>query len=232
MVKKYKATIVAIENKIEGVYTLSFSSEKGFKYSPGQFLHIAIDPDYDGSGQWPESRCFSLQSSPTEEYAKITYAVKGDFTRQMEKTLKVGSEVWLKLPYGELFEQEHNKAKTVFIAGGTGITPFLSLFTDESFRAYENPNIYLGFRSKEYNIYDEALNSMFQIRENSSNSCNSSPFVQLVYIEMLDIDAIFAKNGTDASYFISGPPVMIKLFKQSLIEKGVPDGNVLTDDWE
>ena len=223
IVKKYRAEIVSIDSIIDGVYTLKIKSlDKSFKYSPGQFLHIAIDPDYDGSGQWPESRCFSLQSSPTEEYAKITYAVKGDFTRQMEKTLKVGSEVWLKLPYGDLFEQEHNKAKTVFIAGGTGITPFLSLFTDESFRAYENPKIYLGFRSKEYNIYDSDI----------ENSCNSSLFVQLVYNEVIDIEKVFSENGVDASYFISGPPVMIKLFKQSLIENGVPAGNVLTDDWE
>jgi predicted ferric reductase len=76
----------------------------------------------------------------------------------MEQQLKIGSEVWLKLPYGDLFTQQHNKVNTVFIAGGTGITPFLSLFTHESFNEYTNPHIYLGFRSKEYNIYENELN--------------------------------------------------------------------------
>ena len=227
MVKKYKATIVAIENKIEGVYTLSFSSEKGFKYSPGQFLHIAIDPEYDGCGQWPESRCFSLQSSPTEEYAKITYAVKGDFTRQMENTLKLGSEVWLKLPYGDLFEQEHNKAKTVFIAGGTGITPFLSLFTDSSFKEYTKPVLYAGFRDKKMNLYQNELETAKKINRNLVvNIINQNED------GILNIDKMLTENQLDSSFFISGPPIMIKLFKQSLIEKGVPSGYVLTDDWE
>jgi ferredoxin-NADP reductase len=225
IVKKQKATVVNIENKIEGVYTLTFASDKGFRYAPGQFLHLAIDDSYDGSGQWPESRCFSLQSSPTESNARISYSVKGEFTRMMEQQLKVGSEVWLKLPYGELFEQEHNKANTVFIAGGTGVTPFLSLFTHESFREYTNPGIYLGFRSSEFNIYNTEL----------ENLCNSDKFVKLVYENMdgvLNIDAIFEQHGTSAFYFISGPPVMIRLFKASLLKNGVPASNVLTDDWE
>ena len=227
MVKKYKAKIVAIENKIEGVYTLSFSSEKGFKYSPGQFLHLAIDKDYDGSGQWPESRCFSLQSSPTDEYAKITYAVKGDFTRQMENVLKVGSEFWLKLPYGELFEQEHNKVKTVFIAGGTGITPFLSLFTHSSFSKYINPFLYAGFRDKTMNLYQYELET--------AKNINRNLVVNIIYQNetgMIDIEKILIDNQIDCSFFISGPPDMIKIFKQRLVEKGVSASNVLTDDWE
>jgi len=133
LAKKYKSELINILNPFEGIYTLEFESLNGkYKYHPGQFLHIALDEEYDGSGQWPDSRCFSMQSNPNEETIKITYAVKGEFTRQMEQQLKVGTEVWLKLPYGDLFTQPHNKTNTVFIAGGTGITPFLSLFTHET----------------------------------------------------------------------------------------------------
>jgi len=226
IVKKYPAKVIAIYNSIQGVYTLEFESlDKPFKYSPGQFLHLAIDHEYDGSGQWPDSRCFSMQSNPDERNIKITYAVKGKFTQLMKKSLCIGLEVWLKLPYGDLFNQAHNKENTVFIAGGTGITPFLSLFTHESFADYLNPKIYLGFRSKEFNIYTDEL----------GHSCNSSQFVKL-YLEntdgLIDIHQILIDNGISSNYFISGPPAMIKAFKQTLIGKGVPDDQVLTDDWE
>jgi propane monooxygenase reductase subunit len=224
--RKYKSAITSISNPFTGIYTLEFESlGRPFKFLPGQFLHIALDEDYDGTGQWPESRCFSMQSNPDEETIKITYAVKGSFTQEMEKVLKVGSEVWLKLPYGDLFQQPHNKENTVFIAGGTGITPFLSLFTHESFNEYTNPKIYLGFRSKAYNIYEGYL----------ERSCNSSKFVQSIYQDtdgILNISQIYNSNGPTSNYFISGPPAMIKTFKQTLIEKGVPPENVLTDDWE
>jgi predicted ferric reductase len=224
--KKYLSKIKSIVNPFHGIYSLEFRSLNGkYKYLPGQFLHISLDEDYDESSQWPDSRCFSMRSNSNEETIRITYAVKGDFTKQMEQNLKVGSEVWLKLPYGDLFTQAHSKTNTVFIAGGTGITPFLSLFTHESFNEYINPRIYLGFRSNAYNIYNDELR----------RSCNLSSFVKSFYEDtdgVIDIAQIFLDNGISSNYFISGPPAMIKAFKQTLISKGVSIGNVLTDDWE
>ncbi|NEW84863.1 MAG: FAD-dependent oxidoreductase [Mariniphaga sp.] len=224
--KKYKSELIAISNPFKGIYTLELRSLNGkFKYHPGQFLHIAIDTDYDGSSQWPDSRCFSMQSNPNDETIRITYSVKGAFTKQMEQQLSVGSEVWLKLPYGDLFTQPHNKTNTVFIAGGTGITPFLSLFTHESFNEYINPHIYLGFRSKEYNIYQDELN----------NPRNLLKSVQSCYEDkdgLINIDQIYQESAIESNYFISGPPSMIRAFKNTLIEKGVPTSNILTDDWE
>lgn len=226
LAKKYKSELISIHNPFEGIYTLEFRSlGRAYKYQPGQFLHLALDAEYDGAGQWPDSRCFSMQSNPNEETIRITYAVKGEFTKQMEEHLKVGDEVWLKFPYGDLFSQPHNKENTVFIAGGTGITPFLSLFTHKSFEEYISPKIYLGFRSKDYNIYHDEL----------ERSCNSGTFVKSFYQDtdgVIDINQIFSENGTSSNYFISGPPVMIKTFKETLIKKGVPAESVLTDDWE
>lgn len=226
LAKKYRSIIVSINNPFTGIYTLEFKSlGSKYKYHPGQFLHIAIDADYDGTSQWPDSRCFSMQSNPNEETIRITYALKGEFTRQMGEQLSVGSEVWLKLPYGDLFTQPHNKTNTVFIAGGTGITPFLSLFTHESFNEYINPRIYLGFRSKDHHIYHGELD----------HSCNPQKSMKLFIQDIdgvIDIEQIYSENGPDSNYFISGPPAMIKAFKQSLTTKGVPTSNILTDDWE
>jgi len=231
LAKKYKSEVISILNPFEGIYTLEFKSlGSKYKYHPGQFLHIAIDTDYDGTSQWPDSRCFSMQSNPNEETIRITYAVKGVFTKQMEQTLKVGSEVWLKLPYGDLFQQPHCKENTVFIAGGTGITPYLSLFTHESFNEYLNPKIYLGFRSQEFNIYEPELNSV-KLCGDSVELCVPKIFYQDLD-GVIDINQIFNENETSSNYFISGPPAMIKAFKQTLINKGVPAVNVLTDDWE
>ena len=228
IIKKYKAKVEKIENEIEGVYTLTFTCEdRKFRYSPGQFLHIAIDTDYDGSGQWPESRCFSMQTSPEAKYLKITYAVKGDFTKKMEKELKVGSEVWLKMPYGELFELKHSKENTIFISGGTGITPYLSLFTDSSFADYQNPVLYAGFRNIDFNIYKDELKK--------ASSINPGLKVYTVYEDkdgILNIDKIYNESGNTSNYFISGPPLMIKNFKFSLLTYGVEREMVLTDDWE
>lgn len=226
IIKKYRAGVVSVFKLTDKICTAEFCLESGkFIYRPGQFLHLALDQDYDGSGQWPESRCFSMQSSPDDETVKITFSVKGSFTRKMEKDLKIGYKVWLKLPYGDLFTQPHNKINTVFIAGGTGISPFLSLFTHESFKEYNNPRIYLGFRTRDLNIYNDELN----------RAHNSSLFIKTFYEDtdgIINIQQIFNENGRSSDYFISGPPAMIKLFKQTLQENNIPPHQILTDEWE
>lgn len=224
IIRKYRAIVEEIINPLPEIFTIKFSSDKKFKYLPGQFLHLALD-EYDGVGQWPESRCFSMQSNPEEEIVKITYAVKGKFTNRMKNELHIGKEIWLKLPYGDIFQRGHDKSNCVFIAGGTGITPFLSLFNFEEFKEYTNPIVYLGFRSKEYNIYDK------EIREIRNDSCNLSIIYQDVD-GVLNINSIFNESGIKSTYFISGPPIMIKNFKNFLIENGVRENNVITDDWE
>ncbi len=226
LAKKYRSRIISIKNPFKGIYTIEFESlKRPFKYQPGQFLHLALDADYDGSEQWPESRCFSLQSNPTNKTLTITYAVKGTFTQEMEKQLKPEMELWLKLPYGDLFQQDHNKTNTVFIAGGTGITPFLSLFTHETFREYINPKIYLGFKSIDFNIYKQELNHI----------TNPTASIYDFYEDTdghIKLDQIIKQTGTDVDFFISGPPAMIFSFKEILIKKGVHRNNILTDDWE
>jgi len=226
LAKKYKSELISILNPFEGIYTLEFKSlGRAYKYLPGQFLHLAIDEEYDGIGQWPESRCFSIQSATGENTVKITYAIKGGFTKEMASTLSDGKKVWLKLPYGNLFQQEHNKHKTVFIAGGTGITPFLSLFSSESFSNYANSRIYLGFRSKQYNIYHNELKHLNKL-------CES---IKCYYEDedgVIDINEIINRNGGSFDYFISGPPVMISNFKQTLMDKGIAESKIFTDDWE
>ena len=227
IVKKYPAKVVAIHNSIDGVYTLDLESlNKAFKFDPGQFLHIALD-EYDPAAQWPDSRCFSMQSSPDEELIKITYAVKGRFTTRMKQELKTGSEVTLKLPYGDLFTQPHNKENTVFIAGGTGITPFLSLFNHSPFAGYTNPVLYAGFRSQRMNHYAAQLTMAQKINP-------SFKYIPVYEDEegILDISKIFKTSNPNSSFYISGPPAMIKTFKQSLIANGISISQVLTDDWE
>ena len=227
IIKKYQAKITQITNHGDGVYTLEMESlGRKFKYLPGQFLHIALD-EYDPSEGWPESRCFSMQTSPSNNTLKITYAVKGGFTKLMAETLQEGSEVQLKMPYGDLFEQEHEKENTVFIAGGTGLTPFLSLFNDTKFVEYKNPTLYLGLRNQSYNFYNNEIKAASVI--------NTTLKINIVNQEadgILNIEKILNECDKKTSFFISGPPVMIKNFKNYLVKNKIEESNILTDDWE
>jgi aquacobalamin reductase/NAD(P)H-flavin reductase len=225
--KKYKAEVISVSNPVDNVYTIEFRSLSGrFRYLPGQFLHLALD-EYDPSFAWPESRCFSMQSSPVSEYIKITFSIKGNFTARMAEKLINGTIVDLKLPYGELFQQEHSKDDVVFIAGGTGITPFLSILNDPSFADYKSPQLYLGVREEIYNIYTPELVRAKEI--------NPGFRVEVVYQDrdgFLNIDHMFNHKGLLATYFISGPQNMISTFKSQLVSLGLDSGRIKSDEWE
>ena len=94
---------------------------------------------------------------------------------------------------------------------------------NDLFKQYSNPKIYLGFRSQSFNIYENELNVV--------KSCDPKIVIEDVN-GILDINQIFKENGLMNDYFISGPPIMIKTFKNALISKGVLAKQILTDDWE
>jgi len=227
IVKKYRSEVVSVENPVADIRTVTLRPlEKAYKYNPGQFLHLALD-EYDPAGPWPESRCFSMRSSPDDEAIKITFAAKGKFTGSMAVELVPGKVIHVKLPYGDLFQDGQDGKKSVFVAGGTGITPFLSLFTSKAFAAYPEPRLYFGVRNPSHQLYAADLEKAREV--------NPSFSFKLLNEEKegrLDIMTIFKENGPAAVYFISGPPVMIKNFKSSLAAEGVPAENIRTDDWE
>jgi ferredoxin-NADP reductase len=225
LIRKYRSRVVSVEQPLKDIFVVVLESlEKKYKFKPGQFLHLALD-EYDPTKAWPESRCFSIQSPPDETCIKITFSKKGEYTERMSKELSTGEKVCIKLPYGDLFQKPHEKENCVFIAGGTGITPYLSLLNDQSFVEYKNAKLYFGVRNSNFHIYQNNFNRALGInpllRIQISNQMTDG---------VLDIEKIIKENSKESTYFLSGPPDMIKSFKTKLIENDI--ATILTDDWE
>jgi len=227
LVKKVLTEVVGLHNPVDKLFVLELKSkEKPFKFLPGQFLHLALDP-YDPSKGWPESRCFSIQALNGPDRIVLSFSVKGQFTERMASEITVGKNIWVKLPYGSLFQDMSAESRCIFIAGGTGITPFLSLFSDKSFESYKTPKLYAGFRNKSFNLYYEYLDQATRI--------NQTFEYEVIYEDLvgkLDISKIFTEQGREVLYFLSGPPQMIKYFRVFLENSGTDSKNIRTDDWE
>src|ERR1700730_523252 len=130
----------------ERVYTLALRPEKLVpRFRAGQFLHLALDP-YDPSSFWPESRVFSIASSPSRrDTVQITYAVHGRFTARMESDLVEGREVWIKMPYGDFVVD--SGADVALFAGGTGVTAFTAFLEGLTPDAHQSVTLARGPRT-------------------------------------------------------------------------------------
>ncbi len=95
---------------------------EGFEYSPGQSAHISINqPDWED--QIRPMTFTSLQHWDYLEFIIKIYEDHNGVTSQMGK-LNIGDELLLH----DIFGTIQFKGPGVFIAGGTGITPFIAIF--------------------------------------------------------------------------------------------------------
>lgn len=242
--QKLRCLVQKITDHGDHVYTVDLAPERPVpRFKPGQFLHLTLD-DYDPSGFWPESRVFSIASSPAQrDYLKIAYSVRGRYTARMENELNPGRTVWVKMPYGDLVIRDANNV--ALLAGGTGITAFIA-FIDGLTNEFHN-NIFLayGARKPELLLYRDIIDA----KAETNNGFHASYFVETddknisgstsgqspeFFKGFLSIDAIWnqLKNPQETTYYIAGPPVMIQALTENLLKKDISPEMIKVDAWE
>ena len=239
--RKLRASILSIHDYSENVKMFRLEADKRVPmFKPGQFLHLAIDP-YDPSFNWPESRVFSIVNSPTrKDYIDILVSKVGSFTTKMFKELKEGDQVWIKLPYGTFNFDESINHNTVLIAGGTGISPFISFLQyaiDKSINAAIHLNY--GVRNQNLIIVEELIkeaelnlsNFNYRIHSENIDSDESGLRIQPGFLPVDDIIEESLKLDNPV-FYLSGPPAMIAAFDKKLIRKGVGSQSIKYDNWE
>ena len=238
--RKVEAVISGIRQFEGGVTLYTLKTEMPLRFKPGQFLHLAIDP-YDPSFNWPESRVFSIASPPNgSEELEILISPKGTFTRRMVAELKTGDHVWIKLPFGVFnFDASHDK-HIVLIAGGTGISPFISFLNHQLLHSavYKSLNLYYGVRKPGLIIYDELILACEKSLGNfhSHIYCeNAGNYTGKGYHDgALPVGNIVKETCSlpGVLYYLSGPKGMIEAFEQKLLQHNVPAEQVIYDRWE
>ncbi len=96
-----------------------------FRYRPGQFLTF----DFEIDGQHI-NRCYTLSSTPTRPHlvSITTKRVPGrPVSSWLHDRLKPGMELRATGPMGEFTSLNHPAEKYLFLSGGSGITPLMSM---------------------------------------------------------------------------------------------------------
>ena len=111
------------------VSTFQFVPERPVSFTAGQFVEVTIPHDQaDSRGT---KRWFTISSSPSDEKISITTkfaAEDGSSFKEALRSLQPGDSITISDPMGDFVLPKLVQTPLVFVAGGIGITPFLSIF--------------------------------------------------------------------------------------------------------
>ncbi len=129
--------VVEVKSERGACHTLVLKPvKKGLIFHPGQFAWITVGKTPFSDSEHP----FSIASSAEHpELIEMTIKQLGKFTLSL-KDIKVDQPVYVDGPYGSFTSDRYPNAKGfIFIAGGIGITPIMSVLRTMADRGEKRP---------------------------------------------------------------------------------------------
>jgi predicted ferric reductase len=164
---------------------------------------------------------FSITSAPGSAHLRVAVKALGDFTNAL-RALEVGALVHVEGPYGAFSYRNIGNPKQVWIAGGIGVTPFLSMARSLTEDQYEI-DFYYAMETGEENYFIED----FYALGDQNPRVRTVPIRkdQLGFMTADDVEGV-SRNLPEKDILICGPPPMMHALKTQFVSKGVPEDQI------
>lgn len=229
--------VAEVKEERGDAYTLVLepSDGKAVDFRPGQFAWIKLWTSPFGIEEHP----FSFSSSARDpERPSITVKALGDFTSEMEH-VEPGTRVYLDGPYGAFSNERHEAPGFVFITGGVGVTPVMSMLRTLAdwddprplLLIYGNPTWEEVIFREEIEDLQERLNlTVVHILEEAPEGWEGEE--GFVTPEILEKHLPSGEQRYRREYFVCGPAPMMDAVEDALSEVGIPHRLVHTERFE
>ena len=234
----HPSRLVGRKQVAEGTMAFQFERPRNFPFKAGQFVDLApLGARPDGSDGL--THAFSIASSPFAEEIVVATRMRDTAFKRALSILAIGAEVRIKGPMGSFTLHNNISRPAVFLAGGIGIAPFLSML---SYAALNNlhPPISL-FYANRY-LEDAAFMDTLRQLESSTGNFRFVPtFTRVdnasggwqgetghISSEMLS-KHVFNLQGSIC--YVAGPPTMVSAARLALNEAGVDEDDIRTEEF-
>ncbi len=118
--RRHKGQVLAIDHLSDDILALTCRVEGNWHHRAGQFAFLTADRR---EGPHP----FTV-SGADDGTGRVQFSIKalGDYTRRLQRSLKVGQQVLIEGPYGCFDYQRDDGRPQIWVAAGIGVTPFIS----------------------------------------------------------------------------------------------------------
>jgi predicted ferric reductase len=208
-----------VRPEAQNTFTLVMRPEghDGFRFKPGQFAWITLRKIPFAIREHP----FSISSSAREE-GRLSFTIKclGDFTCKITE-LRPGEHAYIDGPYGSFSHTRHVSDGYVFIAGGVGITPIMSMLRTLADEGDERKLLlfYANERWEDIIFRDELEKLKQRLQLEVIHVLNTPPAGWTGESGFLTVE-ILQKHLTDEmrqwNYFVCGPDPMMNAVEDAL----------------
>lgn len=219
----YTVTEVRKERGDSWTLTLRADGHSGMAFQPGQFAWLTLGRSPFSIREHP----FSFSSSAMHsDRIGITIKELGDFTSKIGE-VATGTRAYLDGPYGTFSIDRHPAPGYVFIAGGVGITPIMSILRTMSQRRDQRPLLlFYGNRTWEEATFREELEELRStLNLRIVHILNEPPEGWEGEQGYLTVDTLarhLPEQRLEHEYFVCGPYPMQMAVKGALGKLGLP----------
>ena len=213
-------------NRLERATELVLRPENGmFAFEPGQFAFVTVDAD-----GFREAHPFTISSGAGEDGLRFTMKVLGDYTRRVLDNLAAGAAVTVEGPYG-CFNPLRGAERQVWVAGGIGITPFLSVMRSLAPGHGKTVRLYYCVRTaREALFLDELEARAAEVGGVTLTLLASDAGAPRISGQRLAAD--LGGAPTHWSYYLCGPKPMVAAIVAGLKGQGVPKRRIHREEFE
>ncbi len=198
-----------------------------FDFLAGQYVKVTIPNPTHTDGK-NNSREFSIASSPYEKKLRIAFRISESGFKKNLLEAPIGTEIVVEGPFGVFTLPSGFRNTVVCIAGGIGITPFLSMatFAAEEKSHYKIILLYAN-NSPESTAYRDMLHNLEKTNHNLAVK-EKIGFIDDAFV-LESVRECFA----DASclWYIAGPPGMVYRTRQILLQNGAEEKKIYTEEF-
>jgi ferredoxin-NADP reductase len=208
-------------NIIDNVWTFKFQPNKPIIWVAGQYIKVELI--HDNTDTEGDKRYFTVSSAPFENNIQITTRItESSFKKAMSK-LDIGDEITIiHGPKGDFIWQE-SELPNVFIIGGIGITPFISIIRQQVHDNQKiNANLVYSNRTKDIPYMEEIDNWTHNDQSLIVDYEIGTP------ITVKRLEQLIPKLGKSIIY-ISGPELMVETIADQLKNHGLSDQQIKKD---
>jgi len=234
----YELSLIRRQNVAHDTLAFAFAKPAGFVFKAGQAVDLTLvdPPETDAKGS---RRAFSIVSAPFETELTFATRARDSAFKRVLRQLAPGARVQMDGPFGSLTLHSNRSRPAVFIAGGIGITPFMSILRQALHDKlpqvmtllYSNRRPEDAAFLAELQELERGHRGRFRLLPTMTDGVGAVGWDGRRGLMDADLIRSVIAGPSRPVFYVVGPPGMVAGMRQVLSGMGVEDDDVRSEDF-